>query len=473
YLNEAQITSGTLAYAFGMGKPVISTPYWHAAELLSDDHGILVPFGDADSLAAAANRLFHDDEAREAMAQRAYGKGREMTWKAVGQRYAEVIEDAVNDGHRVFQPGSAGDEVPHPSLEHLVRMMGEFGIYQHAIGTNPDPAHGYCTDDNARAVIALADLARTNHPDSRIGDMFTRCFNVLVQACDLRTDRFRNFMDADGNWLEAFGSEDSHGRAIWSLGHVVRHCPPSRERDCAARILRIAAPAAVRFTSPRAWAFTLLGLTLYLDSVRSDILTEILRNELASRLFSLYQTSASDDWLWFENNVTYDNGKIPEALLAAARQTGNTGWCRAALRTLGFLTRAQTSPQGHFRPVGCEGFWKRGETPAQFDQQPLEAHTMTSVCLAAYELTGQVRWLDSAWRAFTWFTGGNDLSLPVVDEVSGGCCDGLKRYGLNCNQGAESTLAWIQSAALMRLTSRISTFLPYREAAHPVYTAAA
>jgi hypothetical protein len=342
-------------------------------------------------------------------------------------------------------------------------MTGEFGIHQHAVGTEPDPVHGYCTDDNARAVIALTDLMRAKHPDPRIGDMFTRCFNVLVQACDLRTDRFRNFMSEDGRWLESHGSEDSHGRALWALGHVVQHFPFSSERECAGRILRIAAPATMRFTSPRSWAFTLLGLTSYLDAARSDILAEILRNELASRLYSLYECCARGEWLWFENNVTYDNAKLPESLLAAARQTGNIPWCRAALRTLGFLVRSQTAPEGHFRSIGCEGFWTRLRAPAQWDQQPLEAQAMTSACLEAYKLTGQIRWLDSAWRAFSWFTGGNDHALPVVDFVTGGCCDGLKRRGLNVNQGAESTLSWIQSAVQMRLLGKaVPAFMPHQ-----------
>ncbi|HWB05535.1 MAG TPA: glycosyltransferase [Verrucomicrobiales bacterium] len=476
YLNEAQITSGTLAYAFGMGKPVISTPYWHAAELLADDHGILVPFRDTEQLAKAANVLFQDDSVRESISARAYQKGREMTWDAVGRRYNGVIEDAVALRRRaaIRTAVATVEAVPQPAIHHFAHMTGEHGIHQHAIGTEPDPVHGYCTDDNARAVIALTDLMRINHPDNRIGSMFTRCFNVLIQACDLRTDRFRNFMSEEGEWLESYGSEDSHGRAVWALGHVVHHCPSSREREYARKILRVAAPAVVRFTSPRAWAFTLMGITNYLDGVRSDILTEILRDELASRLFSLYERYASDDWLWFENNITYDNAKLPEALLAAARQTGKITWCRAALRTLGFLVRSQTALEGHFRPVGCQGFWQRGGRPAQWDQQPLEAQAMTSACLEAYKLTGQMRWLDSAWRAFAWFTGGNDHALSLVDEATGGCCDGLMKYGVNINQGAESTLAWIQSAAQMRLMSQMPAFvLPSQIPAESSATAAA
>jgi len=462
YLNEAQITSGTLAYAFGMGKPVISTPYWHAAELLANDHGILVPFRDHAQLANAANLLLDNDEVREAISARAYEKGRSMTWDAVGRSYAETIAE-VTIQRRTARPVPVADPVPQPSIHYFAHLMGKFGIHQHAKGTEPDPAHGYCTDDNARAVIALTDLIRANHPDNRIGPMFTRCFNVLIQGCDLRTDRFRNFMDEEGRWLETFGSEDSHGRAVWALGHVVHHCPPSRERECARQILRVAAPAAMRFTSPRSWAFTLLGLTHYLDGVRTDILAEVLRDELASRLFSLYESCASDDWLWFENVVTYDNAKIPEALLAAARQTNKTSWCRAALRTLGFLVRSQTALEGHFRPVGSYGFWKRNSPPAQWDQQPLEAQAMTSACLEAYALTGQLRWLDSAWRAFAWFTGSNDLAVPVVDSLTGGCCDGLKESGLNVNQGAESTLAWIQSAVQMRLMANSPAYIPQQQ----------
>ncbi len=464
YLNEAQITSGTLAYAFGMGKPVISTPYWHATELLADNHGFLIPFGDHAELAKAANTLFHDDTLLADMSHRAFQKGRSMTWEAIGRVFSETLEEAMEAGSPVPARVRAGESIPQPVLHHFVRMMGDHGMFQHAKGNTPDPVHGFCTDDNARGVIALTDLMQDGHQDSRIDGLFTSCFDFVTGAYDEENNLFRNFMDAEGNWLEDYGSEDSQGRAIWSLGHVVHYHPQAEVKEAARHILRNAVPATMGFISPRAWAFTLLGVTNYLEGARGDKAMEKCRDELAFRLANLYERCASRDWPWFEDVVTYDNAKLCEALLCAARQTGNTTWARIGLRSLGFLVRAQIAEEGHFRPIGCNGFWKRGETPAQWDQQPLEAQAMVGACLEAWALTGQMKWTDAATRAFAWFHGGNDLSLPVADTVTGGCCDGLHPSGVNINQGAESTLAAIQSAAQLRLMRKVAAFTPFQEA---------
>jgi hypothetical protein len=280
-------------------------------------------------------------------------------------------------------------------------------------------------------------------------------------------------MSVDGLWMEAWGSEDSHGRALWALGHVVRYHADQAIRDAAGQVLCSAAPVTVRFTSPRAWAFTILGLTNYLEMVRTDHIAEILRDELTSRLVRLFQTYASDDWVWFEDRITYDNGKLPHAILAAARQTGSLAWSRVGLRTLEFIARGQTTAKGHFRPVGCKGWWRRNGTPAQWDQQPLEAQAMTAAYIEAYALTGQTRWLSEAHRAFAWFTGENDHSLPVVDSVTGGCCDGLCENGLNLNQGAESTLAWLQASAAMYLLTKAPATAPQEIGVSPIIPAAA
>lgn len=455
YLNEAQITSGTLAYAFGMGKPVISTPYWHAAELLADDHGVLVPFGDVGALAEAALRLIADEPARRCMSELAYAKGRGMTWEAVGEKYLSAFESAVRSLRQRHTPVHPLPGSALPPCQHLRRLHGIGGIYQHAVMTEPDPAHGFCTDDNARAVICLTDLLRAGYNNAGLTAMFDDCFRCLIQAVNPRIDRFRNFMDKDGRWLEQCGSDDSHGRALWALGHVIKHHPSRRVRQAAQQVLRATAPAAMRFPAPRSWAFSVIGLAKYLDAVERDRTMEILRDELCSKLALLCREAATDGWEWFEDNVTYDNGKLPQALLAAARQTGNTDWRTTGLRTLKFLVKSHAAPDGHFRPVGSSGFWSRGTQAALWDQQPLEAQAMTSACLEAAALTGQRSWLREAQRAFAWFSGGNDLGIPVADAETGGCHDGLQENGVNLNQGAESTLAWLQASAEMKLASRL------------------
>jgi glycosyltransferase involved in cell wall biosynthesis len=459
YLNEAQITSGTLAYAFGMGKPVISTPYWHAAELLADHHGILVPFRDSPALAEAAGALLDDPPAMAAMAERAYRKGRTMTWEAVGRSHAETLENAVARANRpVLQVSSF--PAPLPPLHHLRRMMGPHGLYQHARLAEPDLSHGYCTDDNARAAICLTNYLRAGHREEGLPEMFDSVFGFLLRACDPLTDRFRNFMDQHGNWLERAGSEDSHGRALWALGHIVHHHPSPRVRESALHVLRPAAPVTMHFTSPRAWAFTILGLTGHLETSARDRTGEIIRDELAGRLERLYHSCADAGWKWFEDRATYDNAKIPQALLAAAWQTGNSAWRTIGLRSLQFLVKAQSAPAGHFRPVGSEGFWHRSGEPALWDQQPLEAQAMTAACLEAARHADKSLWLAEAQRSAAWFDGGNDLGAPVGDWQTGACCDGLQEAGLNLNRGAESTLAWLQSAVDLRLALRQPASVP-------------
>jgi glycosyltransferase involved in cell wall biosynthesis len=460
YLNEAQITSGTLAYAFGMGKPVISTPYWHAAELLADHHGILVPFRDSPALAEATVALLDDPAAMMAMAERAYRKGRTMRWEVVGQSHADALENAVVRASRPAPRRTAAPVPLLPPLHHVRRMMGPHGLYQHARHAEPDLAHGYCTDDNARAAICLTNYHRAGHRDENLPGMFDSVFGFLLRACDPHTDRFRNFMDQHGAWLERAGSEDSHGRALWALGHIVHHHPSPRVREAALHAFRPAAPVTMHFTAPRAWAFTILGLTEYLETGARDRTAEIIRDELAGRLERLYHSCAAAGWNWFEDRVTYDNGKLPQALLAAAWQTGNAAWRTIGLHSLQFLVKAQTAPSGHFRPIGSDGFWHRGSEPARWDQQPLEAQAMTAACLEAARHADRSWWLAEAQRSAAWFDGGNVHGVPMGDWQTGGCCDGLRESGLNLNQGAESTLAWLQSAADLRLASRQPVALP-------------
>ncbi len=459
YLNEAQITSGTLAYAFGMGKPVISTPYWHAAELLADNHGVLVPFRDSRALAAAAVTLLDDPAAMAAMAERAYRKGRTMTWEAVGQSYAETLEQAAARAPRPVRQAPR-DAAALPPLHHLRRMMGPHGLYQHACVAEPDLAHGYCTDDNARAAICLTNYQRAGHREEGLPGMFDSVLGFLLRACDPHTNRFRNFMDQHGTWLEQAGSEDSHGRALWALGHIVRHHPSPRVRESALHALRRAAPVTIHFTSPRAWAFTILGLTGYLETGTGDRTAEIIRDELAGRLERLYHTCADAGWKWFEDRVTYDNAKLPHALLAAAWQTGNSAWRTIGLHSLQFLVKAQSAPAGYFRPVGSEGFWHRTGAPARWDQQPLEAYAMTAACVEAARHADMTLWLAEAQRSAAWFDGGNDHGAPLSNWETGACCDGLHESRLNLNQGAESTLAWLLSESELRLASRPPVSVP-------------
>ncbi|GAB4167227.1 MAG: glycosyltransferase family 4 protein [Terrimicrobiaceae bacterium] len=463
YLNEAQITSGTLAFSFGTGKAVVSTPYWHAGELLDQGRGVIVPFRDSAALAAAVTGLLRDSAMRHAMRKQAYLLGREMVWPNVARTYVRLFERARlghspasrSAGALTFDTQEEG--LPPWRLEHLMGMTDDTGIVQHAIYTLRDYHHGYCTDDNARALIltTLLEDLETDFPDA-VG--LGRRYAAFLQNAFVRgSGRFRNFLSHSRVWLEDFGSEDSHGRALWALGTCVGRSKQNALRSWAAGLFEASLPVVASFQSPRAWAFTVLGLHEYLRTLSGDRLAQSIREDLASRLLSLFDRVADDDWKWFEDIVAYDNAKIPHALILSGRWTNQPRMLEVGLTSLRWLAERQTAPEGHFRPVGSNGWWKRGEEPAWFDQQPIEAHAMLCAAIEAHDASGDPYWMAMARRAFDWFLGANDLGLSLYDAGTGGCRDGLHVDRVNENQGAESTLAYLLSRAeLQRYGERIN-----------------
>jgi glycosyltransferase involved in cell wall biosynthesis len=457
YLNEKQITSGTLAYSFGSGKAVISTPYWHAEELLADGRGTLVPFGDSGAIADAVRELLRNETARHAMRKTAYLAGREMIWSSVAHQYVHCFEQARRDhssaGVFAYTPPTLDRQqtgLPVWRFDHLLAFTDDTGIFQHAIHTLPDYKHGYCTDDNARALILtmLCEELAVNLPGRQ---QLAGCYAAFLQhAYNPDSGRFRNFMSFERHWVEECGSEDSHARALWALGTCVGRAQRPSLRSWAAELFESALPAVKKFTSPRAWAFTVIGLHEYLRTLSGDRMAGQLREELSQRLVSLFKVVSGPKWPWIEDIVTYDNAKIPHALIMTGRWTNQPEMLEIGLKMLRWLAKKQTAPAGHFRPIGSNGFWKRGGKSAQFDQQPLEAHAMVCACLEAYDASGDEDWLVQAGRAFEWFDGGNDLGLALYDAQSGGCRDGLHIDRVNQNQGAESTLAFLLSLAEMQ-----------------------
>lgn len=450
YLSEAQITSGTLAFAFGLGKPVISTPYWYAQELLDGGAGVVVPFADSGAIAGAASDLLSDPAARQAMARRARCRGETMRWTAVGKRYAELLlKSTLTPRIEVAAPAPLPSaETAIMSFQQLERMTGPFGIFQHGLQDQPDPRHGFCADDNARVVVLLSGLpasTMTGRSDT-IKNLHRQCVKSLWEAYHPKHRRFRNFMDVKGHWLEERGSEDSHGRVLWAMGLHLAGLPAT-ERSLGRIMVFLEAVQAVKeFTSPRAWAFTLLGIGHFRSTGIAGLFLEEMRRHLADRLVRLYRATAGKGWHWFEEVVTYDNGKLPEALLMTYGGLPDSAYLETALSSLEFLLAGQTAPSGNFRPVGCRGFWRRGSAAARFDQQPLEAQAMTAACLRAAAVTGSPHWLAAAEQAGAWFAGGNDLGIPLALPATGGCYDGLMAGGVNENQGAESILASLQSS---------------------------
>jgi glycosyltransferase involved in cell wall biosynthesis len=458
YLTESQITSGTLAYAFGAGKAVISTPYWHAAELLAEEHGVLVPFGDASAIAGEVIALLRDDARRHAIRKNAYKLGREMIWSNVARLYMQSFECARLEGAVVSRKSFATKtldegprDLPELKLEHLSRMTDSTGMFQHAILTVPNFSEGYCTDDNARAFILTVLLDELGEQPERVRTLGTTYAAFLNYAFDLQTKRFHNHLSFDRRWLDAEGSEDCHARALWALGLAVGRSPYRSFQAMAGQLFGQALPAVVNFTSPRAWASSLLGIDEYLRRLSGDRAATQTRDALTTRLSELFDRANKPDWPWFEDELVYDNAKLAHALILTGRTTGQQALCEKGLRALRWLAEVQTSENGHFRPIGSNGFYRRGGPRANFDQQPIEAQTMISACLEAYRATLDASWHEQAHRAFDWFLGWNDLGRELYSPSTGGCRDALHVDRVNGNQGAESTLAFLLSLAEIQL----------------------
>jgi hypothetical protein len=464
YLEPAQITSGTLAYTVGAGKAVISTPYWYAEEMLADDRGVLVPFNDPKALADSVIDLLENSVKRHQMRKRAYLFGRDMIWSQVAHRYMESFERARMERRYFAQAEPARrvldqrlGELPALKFDHLNDLTDNTGIVQHAIFTVPNYKEGYTTDDNVRALLVSVLLDELGNKDAvRLGN---RYLAFTAHAFNQETKRFRNFMNYQRTWLEEKGSADSHGRSLWALGTVIGRSNTSSLRNLAGHLFEEALLPILETTSPRAWAFSLLGIHEYLHRFAGDRRVGQVQEELAGRLVELYSNTWSAHWKWFEDKLTYCNAILPHALILSAQSMSDDTMLKIGLESLTWLAELQHSELdgGHFVPIGSNGFYQQGGERARFDQQPVEAQAMISASLAAYHITEEKSWYREARRAFEWFLGRNDLRQPLYDPTTGGCRDGLHPDRPNENQGAESTLAFLHSLLELRLAENIVT----------------
>ena len=467
YLEETQITSGTLSYSFGAGNAVISTPYWHAQELLADGRGILVPFGDSDSITKAITRLIQNEVERHTMRKNAYLLGREMTWNKVAQQYSDLFAEARQKRSAVMRkkiPMRSLDEqpliLPEIKLDHLIRMTDSIGIFQHAKHNIPNFAEGYCTDDNSRALILTVLLENLGTINSLIlNDLATRYLGFVRYAWDEKAARFRSFLTFQRKWAEDNFSEDSHGRAVAALGTCIGRSRNDGFSQMAAEIFEYALTPVASFSSPRAWAFALIGTQEYQRRFPGDRSARNSMEVLSTKLMNLYDENCSAEWKWFESVLSYCNAVIPRALIASGRCLANEKMLGCGIESLNWLITVQTSSRGYFQPVGTDKIFERGSSKPLFDQQPIEAYSTVSACLEAYITTKDKRWYNEAEKAFQWFLGTNDLGIPLYDPVNGGCYDGLHVDRVNRNQGAESTIAFLLSLYEMtNITNIIETF---------------
>jgi glycosyltransferase involved in cell wall biosynthesis len=461
YRQEAQVVSGTLAIALGAGKAIISTPYWHAKELLADKRGVIVPFDSPSAIAESVLALLGNEAERHAMRKRAFLYSRGTTWPRTAKAYMATFQRARFERSlqpRAAQPDDAAaeslepiDRLPILNTHHLSTMTDSTGILQHAIFSVPNTREGYTTDDNARALIVSTLSYESPGFDSReeLLSLSRRYLAFLWLAFHADTGRFRNYLGYDRTWLEDIGSEDSHGRALWALGTVLGRSKDAGLRGAAGRLFEAAVPAVLKLRSPRAWAFGILGAQAYLDWFPGDRAMQGIRNTLANRLLDIYERSHSDKWHWFEKSLSYSNARLPQALILAGWRSENERMIAAGIESLQWLVAAQHRGEV-FVPIGSSGFYKEGEEKARFDQQPVEACATISACLEVYRLTKEANWLDEAHRVFLWFLGKNDLQVPLYDPTTGGCKDGLHPDRVNENQGAESTLSFLMALLEMQ-----------------------
>lgn len=462
YLKKEQITSGTLAYALGVGTPVVSTPFWYAEELLAEGRGQLVPFNDSESMAKAINYLLSNDKDREIMRFKGYQHGRSMIWREVSKSHLDVIaeikerkrtenkQQVLNKYHKIY------DELPEINLSHLKTITDDTGLLQHAKYMTPNLEHGYCVDDNARALIAVTRYYSLKKEKESL-PLLHKYLAFLNYAFNKDNGRFRNFMSYDRRWMELEGSEDSHSRALWSLGICVKEAPNSAIRNTAMSLFLEALSAVENFYSPRALSYSILGLQAYLTIYGGDTNARRIRDKAAIRLYDLFKNNANEDWPWCENIATYANAVLPHALIVAGKWVPDKNIYDTGIKALKWLLKMQTAPEGHLSLIGNDGWFNKNGHRAMFDQQPIEAKALVEACIAAYIDTSDKKWLEESERCLCWFLGQNDLQLQVCDCESGGCADGLERQGINCNHGAESTLAWLISLINMHSINKLQT----------------
>jgi len=452
YLKREQITSGTLAYAIGAGAAIVSTPFWYAEEALADGRGRIVPFHDPEAMAREIIALLENDEEREAMRARAYQYGRSMVFREVACRHLDVIAEVQQIRRQLpldmviaRQDHKLLEELPEINLSHLKTITDDTAVLQHAIYHVPNLHYGYCTDDNARALIALS-LYYSLRKDKTVLPILKKYLAFLHYAFNPETNRFRNFLSYDRRWLDdGTSSEDPHARAIWALGIAVKDAPNNGIRNMAMRLFHDGLPALQEFHSPRSRAFAVVGLDAYLNKYGGDSEVRRLRTHLAGKLFDLFKKNSGADWPWCEDILTYANAKIPQAMVLAGQWIPDPEMFETGTRALEWLLKIQTADDGHLSIIGNAGWYPREGEKANFDQQPIEAMSLIDACCDVYIATGDQRWFQEAQRCLGWFLGRNDLNVPLYDFETGGCCDGLQPDGVNENQGAESTISCLIS----------------------------
>lgn len=446
YLNEAQITSGTLSYAVGAGAAVVSTPYWHATELLDNNRGRLFDFKDSEQLANTINELFADADALAELKENAYDYGRHLRWPSIGAEYIKIAQEASYNhdfSDKILRNSIVDAEIlPKFSLTHVLRLTDDTGIVQHAKYGIPNLKEGYCLDDNARALI-MALMAYQRNKSQEAFELLP-IYLSYIHYMQTEDGNFRNFLSFNRQYLDEIGSEDSFGRTIWALGYLINCAASNSYREFAIELFRKSFPHLSALKHIRGKANAIIGICYYLKEFPTDEGMVNVLNELTTPIIADYDKTQSEDWQWFEEMMTYDNAILPLALLHSHSITGNERAKEVALKTMAFLDKLTLS-NGYLSPVGNDGWYYRGGTFPIYDQQAIETMAMVLMHFEAYEIFREPEYIEKMFLSYRWFLGENTLRAPLYDHETKGCCDGLLPSGINRNQGAESTLAYLIS----------------------------
>jgi glycosyltransferase involved in cell wall biosynthesis len=445
YLNAAQITSGTLSYAVGAGNAVISTPYWHAEELLADGRGILFDFNNHEQLGDILLDLLDNPKKIDQLRDAAIEYGYKFEWPKIGAKYIKAAKAAVENFSYVKKKKQTILDpylLPDFTLVHIKRLTDDTGIVQHAKYGIPNLKEGYCLDDNARALLMTAMAQQKNKTNDTVNLMPIYLSYIHYMQND--DGSFRNFLSFSRNYLDEIGSEDSFGRTIWALGFLIYSYPKDSYHKLGLEIYNKSIPFFTKLKSIRGIANTLLGMSNYLKRFPEDESSKQLMYELTYKLINTYNAEKTDNWKWFESILTYDNAIIPLSIFHAAEIFDDAEILKVAVESSSFLDSV-TLKSGHLRPVGSNGWFPKGKNRAEFAQQSIDVMGMVLMFFKAYKVKKDKKYLDKMFKSYMWYMGKNDLDIPVYDYESGGCYDGLEEYGLNSNQGAESTISYLIS----------------------------
>jgi len=457
YHNKEQIVSGTLTYALACGKAIISTPYWYAQEILEDEKGMLVPFKDPDSISKVISELITDENKRNRLRKNAYDAGREIVWSKTGEKYIDTFRRSKEEFKRtgrLIVPTSKDKKIPtlpEINFTHLINLTDSTGIFQHANYTFPNRNEGYCSDDNARALL-VAFMHKYTLKDASLDRYIDTYLTFIHHSFNPETGLFRNFMSYDRRWLEDSGSKDCNGRIIFVLGYIIKNTSSNPLLALVKSLFDKSIKNMVSFKSPRAIAYIIMGCILYLKRFAGAREVNKICKTLSDQLMEYYTVTSSPDWKWFEAYLTYDNARLPQALLMAGRFFNNKTYSSAGIESLNWLYSVLYDTEKNcLSLVGNDGWYIKGKTKARYDQQPMEIPAIIDACYQAFCSDSDAEWINKLSIAFSWFLGNNDRQEPLCDLLTGGCFDGLNPAMINQNQGAESTISWLNS--LLRMMS--------------------